>query len=542
LENIINKYDYLTLGLSMSDTFSNLMDLDMMNLTIEQRKIAKETFESVLYSFIPTRIKNTGYELSIKIYFNHGFNYFNNQSRYSTYDQIDDEVWFQNVISQYNKNRSAFFVIPSSELTSLDPASDNAYFSLIRVVVDKSYYPETLGLIRLDIPNEYLNILIHSNVFDNTLNFVSTKQNELIAVSSADSSLNQLMSSSYDISTFPKESWHSITLSDTKYLANYSTIEPYDLSFVSVIPYKSVFSDVTRIRTFLFATGIILLLVSFALANFISKSISSRILHVIATMKQVKTGKLIHLQGAENQGKDEIGELADTYNYMVNQLELLIQKEYDNGKEIKNAELKILQAQINPHFLYNILDMIHWFSEEEKYQEIGQAVKSLATYYRISLSNGREVITIREELSHVDAYIRLQNLRFLDSIHYSYEIEDSLLDCFIVKTTLQPIVENAIHHGILEKDGHDGKIHIAIRQEDNSIYITVMDNGIGMSEEQLYKLNHNLFDNSLEHGYGIRNVNSRIQLFYGTNYGLSYESTKEMGTTVLITIPYKISQ
>ena len=159
---------------------------------------------------------------------------------------------------------------------------------------------------------------------------------------------------------------------------------------------------------------------------------------------------MISLPSSIIQGKDEIGELTSTYNYMIHAMEDLIEKEYLLGQETKNAELKILQAQINPHFLYNTLDMIQWFAEEGMLSQIEESVSSLATFYRLSLSNGKEFISLREEMEHVRSYIRLQKLRFPDTFLYEEELDEGLLDYLLPKTTLQPLVENAINHGLQE--------------------------------------------------------------------------------------------
>ena len=255
-------------------------------------------------------------------------------------------------------------------------------------------------------------------------------------------------------------------------------------------------------------------------------------------MRHVKKGELIPLPSSIIQGRDEIGELTSTYNYMIHSMQELIEKEYLLGQETKNAELKILQAQINPHFLYNTLDMIQWFAEEGMLSQIEEAVSSLATFYRLSLSNGKEFIPLREEAEHVRSYIRLQKLRFPDTFLYEEDFDSSLMEYLIPKTTLQPLVENAITHGLQESKKIPGHLSIRIERENRkTIKICISDDGIGMKESPQFILNTGAVQGKNGHGYGIHNVSSRLTLLYGPDYGLSFEKNMPEGTIAIVRLP-----
>ena len=249
-------------------------------------------------------------------------------------------------------------------------------------------------------------------------------------------------------------------------------------------------------------------------------------------MKQVKKGELIPLPSSIIQGKDEIGELTGTYNYMIHSMEELIEKEYLLGQETKNAELRILQAQINPHFLYNTLDMIQWFAEEGMLAQIEEATSSLATFYRLSLSNGKEFIPLREEIEHVRSYIRLQRLRFPDAFLYEEELDQELLDYPVPKTILQPLVENAITHGLRESRRIPGHLCIRIEREGSRIIrIGILDDGVGMKDFS------RIPESGGGHGFGISNVSSYLTLLYGPSFGVSFEKNTPEGTVAIVRIP-----
>jgi two-component system sensor histidine kinase YesM len=249
-------------------------------------------------------------------------------------------------------------------------------------------------------------------------------------------------------------------------------------------------------------------------------------------------------------GNDEISDLGRSFNIMLGKIRMLLDQSIKEQQEMKKAELKALQAQINPHFLYNTLESIIWMTEAGKKEQVIQLVKSLSTLFRISLSKGKEWITIGKELEHLQSYLTIQQMRYRDILSYQIEI-DSLLHPFpILKMTLQPIVENAIYHGIKNKRGQ-GSVTVRGYAEDNkNIIWVVQDNGVGMSEARLEKVRSYLNEvetptetgNEVSGGFGLHNVHQRIRLYYGESYGVEVDSKETKGTTVTIRIPMKRGQ
>ena len=208
-------------------------------------------------------------------------------------------------------------------------------------------------------------------------------------------------------------------------------------------------------------------------------------------------------------------------------------------KQKRLAEIQALQAQINPHFLYNTLNSITWLAIDQKDEKPASLANLLASYYRTSLSKGQEFISVRTECEHVLYYLKIQQIRYMDMLTFSFDIPEEFSDYSVVKIILQPLVENAIYHGIKPKAAQ-GHITITAKMKNKTtLEFTVEDNGLGINEEKLSTINKNLHDGVFhsETGYGIYNVNARIRLTYGLEYGLTLESIENVKTISRITVP-----
>ncbi len=212
-------------------------------------------------------------------------------------------------------------------------------------------------------------------------------------------------------------------------------------------------------------------------------------------------------------------------------------------KKLRKAEFELLQAQINPHFLYNTLDAIVWSAEAGNQKQVVRMVGSLSDFFRSSLNKGKEVVTIREELQHVRSYLEIQQIRYQDILNYEIDVPERLFNYEIPKITIQPVVENALYHGIKEKRG-GGTIRVEGSEDENDLFIRVIDDGMGMNDERKAEVVRGLTDKNPEAKkiYGLYNVNERIRLGYGEEYGISMESSYGEGTTVTIRLPKKLTE
>ncbi len=319
---------------------------------------------------------------------------------------------------------------------------------------------------------------------------------------------------------------------------SYNKIQDTNWYMISAVSANDILSEgrITLFRILLFYIVIIIIVLYTAI--WLSNTIVKRIYSIIKQMSLVRTATPKKLN--EHHGDDEIGDLIDTYNYMVSRINNLLKEQEKTGEELRKSELKALQSQINPHFLYNTLDMISWLSNKEDHEKVETAIQSLSKFYKLTLNKGNTTVTLREELNHVSLYVKLQNMRFEENIHFIIDIPDELLDYEIPSLVLQPVVENSILHGILAKESKEGSIIIMGWIEDDMIVLTVSDDGIGMSEEMLNDIIKGKGKHSSGSNVAVYNTHRRLQLFYNHNFGLTYRSEKGKGTEVEINIPANI--
>ena len=237
---------------------------------------------------------------------------------------------------------------------------------------------------------------------------------------------------------------------------------------------------------------------------------------------------------SEVGGIAEIQSLSESFEHMVVRIQELMNQVRQEELTLRKTELKALQAQINPHFLYNTLDAIGWLCEEERSRDAVEMVNALAKLFRISISKGHELITVEKELEHAESYLKIQKFRYKNQFTYEFQVQEECMDCYCNKITLQPIIENAIYHG-LNRMVDEGRIVVRVYGEEDGIVFEVEDNGVGMTPEQCRSiLRKEPGDNS---GIGIKNVNDRIKIYFGEKYGIHIESEPDEGTCVRIKMP-----
>ena len=308
---------------------------------------------------------------------------------------------------------------------------------------------------------------------------------------------------------------------------------------VGIISDRQVYAPFERLRMAIIFAILVFGIIAVIFAWKGADNVSEPIKKVRTTMKQVEKGDFnVQLKIAS---QDEVGELAQSFNHMIEKIKRLMAQEQESQEKLRYAELKALQSQINPHFLYNTLDSINWMVRMGRNDKVEEMIDALSTFFRISLSKGRHFISIREELIHVEKYIMIQKVRYERIMESEICVPEEFFGYDIIKMTLQPLVENALYHGIKEK-GEGGVIRITAEGQGDNIVFCVSDTGLGMSKEKLEKLQI-MMDQGIDHdpdAYGIINVQKRIHMYFGTEYGLRFESEPGSGTSVYVTIPKRI--
>ncbi|MZQ86267.1 HAMP domain-containing protein [Paenibacillus sp. 5J-6] len=333
---------------------------------------------------------------------------------------------------------------------------------------------------------------------------------------------------------------------------------------VGVFSTQETVREVREIRLYLIMFVFVVCLLGIAASYYLSYTISLPIWQLMSFMRRAEDGNL-SIRFKDNR-TDEIGMLGRSFNTMLMQITKLIALVEKEQRQKREAELRSLQAQIKPHFLYNTLDTILWLARKSGAHEVTEVVDSLSRLFRIGLSKGNEVISLMEEFEHVKSYLIIQKTRYKEKLNYSIVIDPLLHELDVLKLILQPIVENAIYHGIKERRG-PGNIDIHARNESERVVITIRDNGAGMSGEKLERLRRTLETAASKsvavaseykkedqpvseqelsfiaatppsgEGYGLKNVHERIVISFGEAYGVSIDSIRGEGTTVTITHP-----
>lgn len=294
-----------------------------------------------------------------------------------------------------------------------------------------------------------------------------------------------------------------------------------------------------QVQAFIFFYAVIaVFLVIFAtiVTGFVLNSITGPVNKLCDATKQIAGGNFSTRVAIE--GKDEIATLAESVNDMSEHLEELVRQIKEDERKMRYAELRLLQEQINPHFLYNTLDTIVWLVEGNDSEKAVNMVVSLSEFFRIVLSKGKEIITIKEEEQHIRSYLEIQQVRYHDILDYDIQIEPEIYPYEILKLTLQPLVENALYHGIKTKRAK-GMILVTGKMEDDKIYFDVKDNGVGMNEAELASLRSKILKpcKETDSGFGLANVNERIRMNFGLEYGITIHSKQGEGTLVQVVIP-----
>lgn len=290
---------------------------------------------------------------------------------------------------------------------------------------------------------------------------------------------------------------------------------------------RILMKDTYRLLFYFVVIWLASLTVSLAISYYLIKSITLPVSKLSKTMQSIQEGNLAVM--ADERGTDEISVLSQTFNIMMIQLR-------KNEKEKRKAEFRLLQSQINPHFLYNTLDTLQWKAFEHGDDEMVSCISSLSAFFRISLNRGKNFIPLEKELEHVSHYLLIQQIRFRDVLSYEFDVQEDLNSYVVLKLILQPLVENAIQHGIKPKLA-PGKVTIQTSRQEDRLLIRVLDNGTGIPIERLQLLQNSLSSPQEAIGFGLINVHQRIQLICGQEYGLEIQSRVQKGTEVLIKLP-----
>lgn len=460
--------------------------------------------------------------------------YPNTENILAPLSQAKGTYWYG--IFQGNRNTQEMFC-PSFYLGSREKKNygDMAYICPLSLYYHSTAYKAYLAVYYSD--DKLTSILSDNLSLEGSVSYIVNERDAIVATS--DPSLSGIYQLDYDTikaSFMSSNNFIERNILDTKVYAGFYSISNTDWFMVTVLPSPPLIHASNRLMIQIALIYAVFLVLALIFANVLAHSITGRLSSVIRQMQTVRHGPPTPMDSPS--AHDEIGDLIDTYNYMTRKMDELMKTQAKAAEDLRIAEFNSLQAQINPHFLYNTMDMINWMALQGQTDEISHAVQSLSRFYKLTLSRKKGISTIARELEHITIYVQLQNMRYHDSIELITDIPDELSEYQIPKLTLQPVVENSILHGILEKESKSGTIVITGWMENADVVLLVSDDGVGIPPEILSTiLSGNGNSQSGGTNIAVYNTHRRLQILYGNDYGLTYSSKLGEGTEVEIRFP-----
>lgn len=328
-----------------------------------------------------------------------------------------------------------------------------------------------------------------------------------------------------------------LKMEDEYYHISYDTLATSHWRIASIMPEDELLSGVTEAQRTLLLEGLLLSLIFLIIATLFANQLVRPLRRLTSRISKVGTQSVTF----DVRTDDEIGLLNDGLDHMMQRIDELNQRVRTESENKRIAEISILQAQIHPHFLYNTLYDIQQLCAMDDTATAAEMVEKLALFYRIGVSRGKKRIPLREELKHVESYLGIQHLRYPEVFEYTIDVPSELMEETVLKLTLQPLVENALYHGVKLRTEPGGQILISARNSGKELLLIVSDNGVGIPQEKLEalraELNEAVFSENAFHSYGLRNVHNRLRLRWGETYGLTLESTEDEGCTVTAHLP-----
>lgn len=463
--------------------------------------------------------------------------------------QLDYNPLRNSHLSQLMKEPESVLIIPPIDASPLDrldgfkyPTSDTVS---IMATVKQKVTREVIGFIVIDMNDSVIKQFTSSVAIGDSGFFYVTDQKGNPIFSSPE--MNKFSKSSQPADwinkILPLEQGSFVdNTSGIPIFAVFTTSPTTDWKIIGTVPLQEIVEDANEIKQLIIISVLLSIIFAITLYFFITARLTRPIQILKKKMRQAANGDLE--AKVKSTGQDEITDLGHSFNLMLEKIKNLLHQNLQEKEMIQKAELRTLQAQINPHFLYNTLDSVIWMAEAGKNDQVIKLVQAFSQFFRISLNKGRDWISIKSEVDHIHNYLVIQQMRYSDILEYEIDIDPILLPHATLKMTLQPLVENAIYHGIKNKRGR-GLIRISGHIVEQDILLIVEDNGIGMASERLEAILLELREPRLSEqestdqprGFGLYNVNQRIRLYFGERYGIEIESEEGIGTKLTVRIP-----
>ena len=451
--------------------------------------------------------------------------------------KAEDEEWFVNAL---NKTENIHFTLP--HVQKMFEKGDNGYnwvISMSRAVEITVGGSTEQAVLLIEVAYQGLEEVLdevtlgnggYIYLMDSNGDIIWHPKFELIA--SGRVKENNLVAAGYD------DGSREEIFNGTRQTVVTKTVGYTGWKLVGVIKGTGISLNMLKTRLFIVFVILLIIFIVILINSYISFRVTNPIRELEKSVKALEEGNLdadIYMGGSY-----EVQHLGKSVQDMKFRIKGLMQDIVSEHEEKRKSEFDSLQAQINPHFLYNTLDIIVWQIENEKQSEAVHTVTALARFFRLSLGKGKNIVTVKDEIDHVKNYLMIQHMRFKNKFDYEFDIAEDVLELPSLKLMLQPLVENAIYHGMEFMDG-DGMIMVKAWRKEDELYLSVADNGLGMTEDKVEMIltGKSTSGNGRGSGIGVKNVNERIKLYFGEAYGLTIDSEPDEGTTVIIHLPAK---
>ena len=453
---------------------------------------------------------------------------------------IAEESWFRHALE---KTENLHFSLPHVQY--IFDSSENRYRWVITVSrsVEITQGPYTdQGVLLIDLKYDSLEQLFDGiTLGNNGYVYLIGADGELIYHPESQLIYSGIAKENHEAALQYKDGNHEEEFQNANRIVTVKTVGYTGWKIVGVAPLGGITLNVLKTQLLLIFLIALVIFILTVTNSFISSRITDPIKELEKSVNEIEAGNLeaeVYVGGSY-----EIRHLGSSIQNMAGRIRKLMADVVAEHESKRRTEFDILQSQINPHFLYNTLDIIVWMIENEKQSEAVKVVTALARFFRISLSKGKNIIPVRDELEHVRNYLMIQHMRFKNRFTYTLEADDEVLELASLKLILQPLVENAIYHGMEFMDG-DGEIFVRVWRDGDDLFMKVSDNGLGMTKEQVSRMlsDQTYMSSKRGSGIGVRNVNERIRLYFGNEYGLIIESELDEGTTVTVklkAVPYE---
>lgn len=530
-QNIDSYIDYMdniaTMVSGSRDTQTFLYNKDEETFQVSEcRQRLVEQFRTILKS--RNDIRNIG------LIQKDGNRLFNNGGQQkNAYLDLDTQAWYKNAITS---NRS---VLTSSHVQHVIRGERPWVITVSRGVRNFTGSGNREGVVFIDLNYSAISELCDQNsIGSKGYVFLLDQDGNVVYHPQQQQLYNELQTENIDLVMNTDKETLMDGSGDNARIYTISRSEKTGWTVVGCTNVAELLKDSKKARSIYVLVAAILVVVALVLSNFIARNITRPLQQLRDSMARVQEGDFGAAE-VEVTSRNEVGSLTRSFNVMTSRIQELMKQNIYEQQQKRKSELKALQSQINPHFLYNTLDSIIWMAEGKKNEEVVVMTASLARLLRQSISNEEEQVPIGQEVEYARSYLTIQKMRYKDKLEFQIQVDAQIMRVPIIKLVLQPLIENAIYHGLKYKEGKGLLIVRGYREGENAV-LQIKDNGAGMDEQTLSHIFEKHKVNYRSNGVGVYNVQKRLQLYYGMDYGITYSSKQGEGTTASIVIPMNV--